>query len=280
MIFSIYDAPIEGNHLWEETRNVTVTNGVYSVILGEETPLNLPFDIPYYLGLTVGNDEEMTPRQPLSSTPYALNAAALDGMDAGILLPETADMFDYLPPVGLSKTFRMHKYGEEISSFIFDEVWTSRTVKESLYPNDFRDTSHYLHSSTGLKLQRWTRHDSSNSLVYEHIYDPPVCSWTFGLRRKGESWGEPTINTGHEHNTGTMSYVSETWIWTFMGIEDLSLEAGSFQGCLKLHRVKRGEQHRIYWFAKGLGMVKRVTASTGSYSGSKMELVSYSLPGE
>src|SRR5512139_3994904 len=52
MVFAIYDAPSSGTNLWEETHNVNVTSGVYNVILGEGTPpnpINLSFDIPYYL---------------------------------------------------------------------------------------------------------------------------------------------------------------------------------------------------------------------------------------
>ena len=75
--FSIWDVETGGQAaLWTETLSVEVENGIYSVILGQNTPLNLPFDVPYYLGITVGTDEEMTPRQPLGSVPYALNSHA------------------------------------------------------------------------------------------------------------------------------------------------------------------------------------------------------------
>ena len=73
--FAIYDVESGPNlPLWEDTLlDVSVQNGVFSVILGENIPLNLPFDEQYYLGLKVGNDSEMIPRQPLTSVPYALN---------------------------------------------------------------------------------------------------------------------------------------------------------------------------------------------------------------
>jgi hypothetical protein len=73
MSFFIYDVPTGGSVLWNETHNnVTVQGGVYSVILGEITPLTLAFDKPYYLGIEVNGDGEMSPRQPLTSVPYAL----------------------------------------------------------------------------------------------------------------------------------------------------------------------------------------------------------------
>ena len=76
MTFALYDSLTGGNNLWEETINdVKVTNGIYSVILGQKNALStLAFDTTYYLELRVGN-EILTPRQPLTSVPYALNAA-------------------------------------------------------------------------------------------------------------------------------------------------------------------------------------------------------------
>ena len=53
MIFSIYNVSSGGTPLWVEPHSVTVSQGVYSVILGEgstPTPINLPFDTAYYLG--------------------------------------------------------------------------------------------------------------------------------------------------------------------------------------------------------------------------------------
>lgn len=57
---------------WTETiPEVEVVSGIYSVILGEITPLNLPFNRDYALGVSIGN-QEMRPRIKLTSAPYAL----------------------------------------------------------------------------------------------------------------------------------------------------------------------------------------------------------------
>jgi hypothetical protein len=66
--------------LWAETQTVTVTDGIFSVNFGDVTTLNLPFDTPYYLGITVGSDSEMTPRQPLTSVAYAFRAKKADSV--------------------------------------------------------------------------------------------------------------------------------------------------------------------------------------------------------
>ncbi|MCM8798695.1 MAG: hypothetical protein NC821_04445 [Candidatus Omnitrophica bacterium] len=74
ILFSIYDVSSGGTALWSETQSVNVNQGIYSVNLGDNNPVNLAFDKPYYLGVKVGSDSEMTPRIPLTSVGYAFRA--------------------------------------------------------------------------------------------------------------------------------------------------------------------------------------------------------------
>ena len=74
IVFTIYNAPTNGTALWTESRTVAVNKGVFDVNLGEITPINLAFDGPYYLGVKVGNDAEMSPRQSLTSVSYAFRS--------------------------------------------------------------------------------------------------------------------------------------------------------------------------------------------------------------
>jgi hypothetical protein len=73
--FSIFSQAIGGLHLWEENvTEVEVIDGIFSVRLGETTPLNLDWNVPYFLELKVEGDDVMTPRINLTSTPYAKSA--------------------------------------------------------------------------------------------------------------------------------------------------------------------------------------------------------------
>jgi hypothetical protein len=87
--FSLYDVPSGGTALWSEPRTVTVVNGLFNVLLGSVTPLSLDdFTGTTYLGVKVGADPEMTPRQQVVSVAYALyaqeavNADTVDGEHA------------------------------------------------------------------------------------------------------------------------------------------------------------------------------------------------------
>ncbi len=72
MTFGLYLAASGGTAQWTETQNVTVTNGNFDVILGSISPITaLSFDDPYWLGLQVDSDPEMTPRTELTGTAYS-----------------------------------------------------------------------------------------------------------------------------------------------------------------------------------------------------------------
>ncbi len=90
LTFKIYDSAKTGNLLWRERQKTQVTNGSFSVVLGSTNPLIMAFDIPYWLGATVGNGQEMKPRVQLTSSPYALTARSVaDGHNVHSL--STAD---------------------------------------------------------------------------------------------------------------------------------------------------------------------------------------------
>jgi len=71
--FKLYTQDAGGTPIWTETQaSVDVSSGIYSATLGVNTPLNVPFNQLYYLGVTVGSTE-LTPRILLTSAPYALS---------------------------------------------------------------------------------------------------------------------------------------------------------------------------------------------------------------
>lgn len=75
MSFSLYNTETEGSSLWREQQTVKVTKGIYNVNLGDTNPLN--FEIfnndTLYLEVQIG-EETLTPRQHLTSTPFAIKA--------------------------------------------------------------------------------------------------------------------------------------------------------------------------------------------------------------
>ena len=74
LTFKLYNVLEAGSALWTEVQpNVPISSGLYSAVLGSVTSLNLPFNEDYYLGITIANTPEMSPRQQITTAPYTLS---------------------------------------------------------------------------------------------------------------------------------------------------------------------------------------------------------------
>lgn len=84
--FGIYnDLTATGSALlWQETQTVTPDeNGIFSVMLGTNSPISQTLfanNAGLYLGITVGTDTELQPRQQLATVAYASNSETLQGL--------------------------------------------------------------------------------------------------------------------------------------------------------------------------------------------------------
>lgn len=115
MTFKIYAAPAGGSALFTETQSVDVINGVFSVQIGTVSTMSedLFSGASAYLGITVSPDAEMSPRQPLSMSPYAFTAAQLvqDGdirINAGPTYSTFTATGNLIIPYGTSASTRVY----------------------------------------------------------------------------------------------------------------------------------------------------------------------------
>ncbi len=78
--FTLYDAATGGTELWTETQSSLETrNGLFATKLGSVNQIQgLPFDAPYFLGISVEGRAELTPRMELTISPYALGIMGQD----------------------------------------------------------------------------------------------------------------------------------------------------------------------------------------------------------
>ena len=81
--FSIYADAAGGAPLWTETQMLTPDDGYFSAQIGADPSNPFPAGLwdgsARYVGVTIGNDAEMTPRQATGSVPYALLANDVNG---------------------------------------------------------------------------------------------------------------------------------------------------------------------------------------------------------
>jgi len=74
MTFRIYNAETGSTALWTEPQEASVINGVFTVYLGSNIPLDLSFVGQRWIGVTLAGEVEMVPRLPFTTTPYAFIA--------------------------------------------------------------------------------------------------------------------------------------------------------------------------------------------------------------
>lgn len=132
VIFRIFDAATGGNRLWSEQHTVTISNGEFSVLLGNgidavynnvtETPTktNTPLDTVFttagvlrYVEILVDNgdntinaaDAPIAPRQQITSTAYSFRARSADSIATGTDLQLNGNANYGLGYYGTGRTF-------------------------------------------------------------------------------------------------------------------------------------------------------------------------------
>lgn len=94
----VYDDATAGTMLYEETSaDVAVRSGVFTLVVGESTPLDPATFASFtnlYLGITVEGDAAELPRQPFATAPFAFQAEHANSADAiGSITSETVENF-------------------------------------------------------------------------------------------------------------------------------------------------------------------------------------------
>ncbi len=84
--FKLYSTLSGGTAAWTETHTgVVVTDGLFQRTLGSITTLPDSFSVNRWLGVTVGSNSEMTPRQQVVSVAHAYRVGTVDGASGGTI---------------------------------------------------------------------------------------------------------------------------------------------------------------------------------------------------
>ncbi|NJL06112.1 MAG: hypothetical protein HC911_14655 [Chloroflexaceae bacterium] len=96
MTFRLYEAVQGGTPLWTEQwtgpNSVQVSDGLFNVMLGSLEPIDVAMITAHdtlWLGITVGNDDEMAPRVQLGTVPFAMQALTVP--DGSVTTAKLAD---------------------------------------------------------------------------------------------------------------------------------------------------------------------------------------------
>jgi hypothetical protein len=137
MTFKLYEVPSRGAVLDVDTHSVNVTDGLFNT--------KIDFDQSYFdgrelwLGIKVGADSDMTPRQELRPVPYALSlrpGAVIKGSASGYVL-EVKNTGDYSKGV---QAYTSGRYSEGVSARTFGDD------SHGVYARTFGDSSDAVHA--------------------------------------------------------------------------------------------------------------------------------------
>lgn len=89
LVLRLYDAPTGGNLVYEETQQVTVTKGLFNVLIGSTDPLaNVNFEQALWLETAIVGQQPFLPRTRLAVVPYAIRA------ERAVVADSISDDFD------------------------------------------------------------------------------------------------------------------------------------------------------------------------------------------
>jgi hypothetical protein len=124
--FRLYTAVSGGTMVWEEAQQVEAENGYFNTVLGNSIALTPSiFSQSLWVGIQVGTEAEMTPRQNMGTAAYAMNVA-----DGAITTSKIAD--------GTVTASKLN--GEIQTGQILDNAITSEKIKDGeVKTNDIED---------------------------------------------------------------------------------------------------------------------------------------------
>ncbi len=184
----------------------------------------------------------------------------------------TVNLEDYRAPSGMVKIVNIRRFTKE-------DPWYSDTTLTVTSGENVATWTYENGSSTKYYDDREEYYDPEDTLYATRTYSPSSIETLPDVtKRIGESWGGHFVSTLEYFQEPQGSTVN-VWAITLLGIEDVTVPAGTFQNCIKI-LINRGNQttSMIRWYAPGIGWVKRVYESTSTSGGTIYEVTAYQVP--
>ena len=158
-------------------------------------------------------------------------------MDTGMVIE-----YDYCAPEGMSKTFSRAGTSIIVTWESGTETWT--------YTDGSR--VEYLFED-GFEIGR-REYNTSGVMTQDLTYFPPIQGIDLsGPKKINKSWGGGYIA---KKPNGSL-YGVETKMFTIIGVEDITVPAGTFINCSVVYNIT-GTYDSVAWYAEGIGMIKQL----------------------
>ncbi len=158
-------------------------------------------------------------------------------------------MYDYGTPAGMSKTFAHTNSPTTLTGVIYTagvETWTYADGSKVEYLTKDGDDGTM---ETGRR-----EYNTSGIMTQDLTYFPAVLGVDItGPKTIGKIWGNAYI----AKKPDLSQYGAEVNMYSIIGIEDVTVPAGTFVACAKIFTTT-GAYKNVAWYAEGVGMVKRI----------------------
>jgi len=210
--FIIYDNAVDGTELWNSGyQTIALSGGIFHVELGASPMSPLPYDLfrmdtLRYLGVTIGVDQEISPRTKLVSAPYAYQSSSADIALTAI----AADTADY------ARSAERVIRSRDLYHQIIDINANSTTTIPFVTRNDSAAIILYLYGSGYQGTIAQHTHDGNNehthgvsgtigstSVSHTHAFSGTTGS---GGQSHTHSGTTSSYNLAHSHPGTTSSY--------------------------------------------------------------------------
>ena len=179
------------------------------------------------------------------------------------------DYHDYINEDIQSKTFVRYNYGVpfnlvwEFDRSIPGEVLRTETLTDADGNLTRYSTSKYIprgKSFNQVQYQNFDPYTTPPTLIDTTDIDPPIVVLTDSMI-SGTAWA-----SGSELNSTYAGVAYNTDKREVVGVESVSVTAGKFSDCLKVHILSRSgfsnqTFSRLDWFCPDIGLVKRISGS-------------------
>ncbi len=160
--FRLYDSLQASASLWAEEMNVTPQNGIFSVLLGSTAPLDSSIfeNSGLYLGIQVGNNPELSPRQQILSVPFAMRAASADSVNPATIVIDASQIVSGTIDSGLLPANSAKL--DTAQSFSAGQTFLDQTMKLRNSANSFSTT---LQASGATAARTVSLPDASGTVI-------------------------------------------------------------------------------------------------------------------
>ncbi len=199
--------------------------------------------------------------------------------DSGICLDKTkVDLSEYKGG-NTNRTFRAHKYAfgdrtQGTLQLVYTDVGNGFHLDWNEAYEDGTTTSlgfDYEVTVQGLLEKNVFRFDAKYGGYLTFVYrdapngippfpnvgnEKPLLTFPYAVVDVGYMWGDAFIEKGERQTI----FYPRVYQYAVLGLEDVTVFAGTFTDCVKIARFRGNQADRISWYAKEIGLVKMIYA--------------------